>query len=349
MLTWRNQNKLSYRYIHNINSVNDKISNSKEEKTSISMSIARMDGGITESHGETRLQHLHLQLRSGRLRNCKRVGVRGNLHLRNDGDFGFLEIPENRRVCRQDTQTLRKQRSTACSQARNAHHALGSSHGLQCHLCADEKNLSSGVAHVSPAFHHEHFISLIHSSFFHNTRTRSTIGTTRSTPTTPSASSTSPRNPGRKASLSRRTTLQWKSAEYLRTKLRALSWTVLIHASFSVDFGWTFLVKLQPSLWRLTQRIASQQPEQFTYLKKKDTFHMISMLRKEACSGSVNGLVYRVQNICIQQRMMFSSWKLWRFLSHQLRKKDHTMWCLWEINIVMNQMSWHVWARRSRC
>ena len=52
-------------------------------------------------HCETRLQHLHLhlQLRSSRLRNGKRVGPHGNLHnLRNGGDFGFLErIPENRR------------------------------------------------------------------------------------------------------------------------------------------------------------------------------------------------------------------------------------------------------------
>ena len=59
-----------------------KISNSTEEKTSITMSIARLDGGITESHGETRRQHLHLhlQLRSGPLRNGKRVGAHGNLH-----------------------------------------------------------------------------------------------------------------------------------------------------------------------------------------------------------------------------------------------------------------------------
>ena len=65
------------------------------------MSIARLDGGLAESYGETRRQHLHLhlQLRSGRLRNGKQVGARGNLHhLRNGGDFGFLErIPENRR------------------------------------------------------------------------------------------------------------------------------------------------------------------------------------------------------------------------------------------------------------
>ena len=55
---------------HNINSVHDKISNSEEEKTSITMSIARLDGGVTEGHGETRRQHLHLQLRNG-----KRVGA----------------------------------------------------------------------------------------------------------------------------------------------------------------------------------------------------------------------------------------------------------------------------------
>ena len=102
MLTWRRQHNLWYRHVHNINRVNDKISNSKEEKTSITVSIARMDGGVTESHRETRRQHLHLhlQLLSGQLRNGKRVGAHGSLHhLRNGGDFGFLErIPENRRV-----------------------------------------------------------------------------------------------------------------------------------------------------------------------------------------------------------------------------------------------------------
>ena len=56
---------------------------------------------VLQSHGESRRQHLHLhlQLRSGRLHNGRRVGARGNPHhLRNGGDFGFLErIPENRR------------------------------------------------------------------------------------------------------------------------------------------------------------------------------------------------------------------------------------------------------------
>ena len=58
------------------------------------MSIGKVDGGTSESHAETRRQRLHLQLRSG-----KRVGAHGSPHhLRNGGDFGFLEgIPENRR------------------------------------------------------------------------------------------------------------------------------------------------------------------------------------------------------------------------------------------------------------
>ena len=74
----------------------------RRRKASITLSIARLDGGTAESHGETRQQclHLHLQHRSGRLRNGKRVGAHGNQHqLRNGGDFGFLEgIPENRRT-----------------------------------------------------------------------------------------------------------------------------------------------------------------------------------------------------------------------------------------------------------
>ena len=62
------------------------------------MSIGKLDGGTTESHKETRRQR-----RSGQFH--KRVGAHGSLHhLRNGGDFGFLErIPENRRGGRQDT------------------------------------------------------------------------------------------------------------------------------------------------------------------------------------------------------------------------------------------------------
>ena len=75
-----------------INSVRDKISSSKEEKTSITMSIARPDGGITESHGETRRSIFNFAV-------ANELELMANLqHLRNGGDFGFLErIPKNRR------------------------------------------------------------------------------------------------------------------------------------------------------------------------------------------------------------------------------------------------------------
>ena len=101
--------------------------------------------------------------------------------------------------------------STVCSQARNAHHALGSrlkSHGLQCHLCAPEKSPVIWSAHVSslvdsPTFHYEHIIFLIHSSFYHNTTTLSRKGSTRSPPRTPSSSCTPPSSPSRQAAPSR--------------------------------------------------------------------------------------------------------------------------------------------------
>ena len=61
------------------------------------MSIGKLDGGITEPR-ETRPQRLHLQHRSGKTHNRRRVGAQGiPHHLINFGDFGFLEgIPENR-------------------------------------------------------------------------------------------------------------------------------------------------------------------------------------------------------------------------------------------------------------
>ena len=97
------------------------------EKTSITTSIAKVDGGGTESHRETRRQHLHLhlhlQVRSGRLRNGKQVGAHGSLHhLRNGGDFGFLEgIAEHRRVCRQDTYSQHTSVQYSLITARTAH------------------------------------------------------------------------------------------------------------------------------------------------------------------------------------------------------------------------------------
>ena len=77
----------------------EKINNSKEEKTSITVSIGKLDGGTTERHRETRRQRLHLQYRSGKTHSGRRVGAHGiPHHLIDGGDFGFLKgLPENRR------------------------------------------------------------------------------------------------------------------------------------------------------------------------------------------------------------------------------------------------------------
>ena len=64
---------------------------------------------------------------------------------------------------------------------------------------------------LSPAVYHEHIIFPIHSYFYHDTRTRSTIGTTGSSPRTPSTSWTSPGSPSRHAAPSG-ITLAWKPA-----------------------------------------------------------------------------------------------------------------------------------------
>ena len=87
----------------------------KNAKNSITMSVA--------IHGETRQHlHLHLQLRSGHLRNDKRVGPRCNIHhLRSCADFGFLErISETRR---------RSVDSTPTNTAHTAQHSLFTSAG----------------------------------------------------------------------------------------------------------------------------------------------------------------------------------------------------------------------------
>ena len=46
MLTWRRRGNLLDRYVQNINNDNEKINYSKEEKTSITTSIAKLDGGL---------------------------------------------------------------------------------------------------------------------------------------------------------------------------------------------------------------------------------------------------------------------------------------------------------------
>ena len=109
---------------------------------------------------------------------------------------------------------------TVCSQARNASHALGSSHTdcsvifvrlkRICHLVRTCLTLCCSLTCRVPWTH-----DLPHSlsSFYHDTRTRSTIGTTWSSPRKPSTSWTSPGSPSRQAAPSR-ITLAWKPAEW---------------------------------------------------------------------------------------------------------------------------------------
>ena len=115
-------------------------------------------------------------------------------------------------------------RSTVCSQARNAHYALGSrptrSRIALSSLCAWKESghlvlhVSSFVA-LSLAVHHERIIFLIHSSFYHNTRTP------WSTPRTPSTSRTSPSSLSWQAAPSR-ITLSWRPCRVAETRARQL-------------------------------------------------------------------------------------------------------------------------------
>ena len=76
----------------------------------VTTSIAKLDGGTTESHRETRRQHLHLQLHSG-----KRVGAHDSLHhLSSGGDsVSRKEIQKVDGVCGQDTRS--QHTSVQCS------------------------------------------------------------------------------------------------------------------------------------------------------------------------------------------------------------------------------------------
>ena len=133
--------------------------------------------------GETRRQHLHLQLRSGQLHSGERVGAHDSLHhLRNGGDFGFLErIPEKSPGGADRTPTHNTHLcSTVCSQARNAHHALGSGHTGCSVIFVRLKRIRHLVLHIShPWFSHLPFTTSTSSSSFTlpstTTRTRSTI------------------------------------------------------------------------------------------------------------------------------------------------------------------------------
>ena len=132
-------------------------------------SLLDLDGGITESHGETRRQHLHLhlhlQLRSGRFRNGKHI-------ISSEKWWWVRFLGMNFRKSTWSVDSTPNHRahvsSAVCSQARNASHALGSRIAVSS-LCAWKESVI-GSAHFHfccfltcrlPRVHH-----LLHSLFF---------------------------------------------------------------------------------------------------------------------------------------------------------------------------------------
>ena len=88
----------------------EKVNNSKEEDTSITMSIAKLDGRNTERHGETRKQCLHLQLRRGQFSQLQTSWSSWQPHIICEMVVisvswkGFQKIDG---VCREDTHSQR--------------------------------------------------------------------------------------------------------------------------------------------------------------------------------------------------------------------------------------------------
>ena len=179
-LIWRKRCNLADRYVQNINNVNEKINHSKEEKTSIFYVDRKTGWRHNREPRGNRRQRLHLQHRSGKTHNGRRVRAYGiPHHLITGGDFGFLEgIPENRREVKTGHPLTRH--NCAVQVDHSGHrtiNALGSRQArFALHLCAPKKMLSFGVSHVSSlvvllhTFLHEHFLFFIHLSY-HTTRT----------------------------------------------------------------------------------------------------------------------------------------------------------------------------------
>ena len=70
----------------------------------------------------------------------------------------------------------------------------------------------------------------------------------------------------------------------------------------SEDCGWIYLVKLQTFTWVTTARTI-HLPEQ------KETIHLISMLRKAACSGSIHDLAHIPTQNCLSDCLTKASAK----------------------------------------
>ena len=124
MLAWRKRGNPWDRYVQNTSNVNDKISNSKEEKTSISMSIGKLHGGTTESHGGNpqtassySTSQWHTSWNSWQPTSSEKwwwFRFAGTKSRKSTGSVDKTPT-HNAHLC-----------STLCSQARNGSHALGS-------------------------------------------------------------------------------------------------------------------------------------------------------------------------------------------------------------------------------
>ena len=171
MLNWRKRSILWYRYVHNINSVNDKISNSEEEKTSLlrrsQNSMAVLQRATEKPAGSIFIFNFTM---ASELELMAAYIIWVVVVIRFPGKKSRKSTECVERTPAHNTLLC----SAVCWQARNASHALGSR--VASHLCAPEKNLSSGLdmssfVALSLAVHLENVIFLIHASFYHDTRT----------------------------------------------------------------------------------------------------------------------------------------------------------------------------------
>ena len=76
-------------------------------------------------------------------------------------------------------------------------------------------------------------------------------------------------------------------------------WIVLVHASFSMEYGWIYFVRLQKIHMRTDAQNLVPTARTFHIPKQKETIHMISMLQKEACSSSIHDLGHIPPKNCL--------------------------------------------------
>ena len=75
--------------------------------------------------------------------------------------------------------------------------------------------------------------------------------------------------------------------------------------------------------------------------EQKETIHMMSMLRKEACSGNINDLVQISTQNCLADSLTKASAKAENLITAV------KTWRLWKLTVI--QMSGHPWSTRPSC